>query len=76
MLLDSAVCYEFEDFGNEPYILSDDAEDYDQHDFPDVNQTNDQDQEKWMLIANINIYPQKSKNKDKILSIFLYQESI
>ena len=25
------------------YILSDDAEDYNQNDFPDVNQINDQD---------------------------------
>ena len=46
MLLDSVVYYGFEDFGNEPFILSDDAEDYDQNDFPDVNQNNDQDEEK------------------------------
>ena len=46
MFLFSVVCLELEDFGNEPYILSDDAEDYDQNDSPDVNQTNDQDEEK------------------------------
>ena len=36
--LDNVVYYGFEDFGNEPYILSDNAEDYDQNDFPDVKQ--------------------------------------
>ena len=70
MLLDSVLSYGFEDFGFEPYILSDDTEGYDQHDFPDVDQTNDRDEEKCILIANVNIYPQKNKNKVKFLFIF------
>ena len=46
MLLDNVVYYGFEDFGNGPCILNDDAEDYDHNTFPDVNQNNHQDWEK------------------------------
>ena len=70
MLLDRVVYNGFEDFANKPYILSDDAEDYYQNDFLDVNQSNDQDEEKWMLIANINMYPQKNKMQGKIFIHF------
>ena len=70
MLLDSAVCYGFEEFGNEPYILSDDAEDYDQHDFPDVIQTKDQDEEKMDVDCKHEYILRRTKTKTNFYPSF------
>ena len=81
-LLDSVVCYRFEDFGNEPYILSDDAEDYDQNDFPDVNQTNHQDQEKMDVDCKHQYILRRAKTKTnfypsfQIRKVFNYKQHV
>ena len=76
MLLNNIVYNGFEDFGNEPYILYDDVEDYDQNYFPDVNQNNDQDKEKMDVNFKHKYISSEELKQNKCLSIFSDQESI